>query len=73
MDIIYCITQDIHTLTDTEVTSLLKFLVRECDRRFLDHTEIVEEAEQEIQMEIDMEEDGAFNTADYACVDVQGW
>ena len=73
MDIIYCVAQDAHTLTDTEVTALLKFLVRECDRRFIDYTEVVEEAEQELQIEADMAEDRPFDEIDYACVDVQGW
>jgi hypothetical protein len=42
---------NIHTLEDSEVTALLKFLVRECDRRYIDHMEAIEEAEEELEAE----------------------
>ena len=42
---------NIHTLEDSEITALLKFLIRECDRRYIDHIEIIEEAEEELEAE----------------------
>lgn len=70
MDLLYCLTTDAHTLTDTEVTAILKFFVRECDRRFIDYQEVIEEVEQEMEIECDMEED---TIPDYICTDQQGW
>lgn len=70
MDLFHCLTADAHTLTDTEVTAILKFFVRECDRRFIDYQEVIEEVEQEMEIECDMEED---NIPDYICTDQQGW
>ena len=70
MDILTCVTMDIHTLEDSEVTNLLKFLVRECDRRFIDYQEAIEEVEQEIEAEFynEMEQD-----YDYHHEDEMGW
>lgn len=44
---------NIHTLDDSEIAALLKFLIRECDRRYIDYTEIIEEAEEELEIEAD--------------------
>ena len=67
MDLLYCLTTDAHTLEDSEITALLKFFIRECDRRFIDYQEVIEEAEQEMEAEFDAEYD------DYSCTDQEGW
>ena len=70
MDLIYCLTADVHTLEDTEITTLLKFFIKECDRRFIDYQDIIEEAEQEIEQEIKQEIEEAYS---YDCIDQTGW
>lgn len=71
MDLLHCLTADAHTLEDSEITSLLKFFIKECDRRFIDYQDVIEEAEQEMETEFDEERENA--ESDYACVDIQGW
>ena len=71
MDLLHCLTADAHTLEDSEITALLKFFIKECDRRFIDYQDVIEEAEQEMEAEFDEERENA--EADYACVDIQGW
>ena len=66
MDLIYCLTADVHTLEDTEITTLLKFFIKECDRRFIDYQDIIEEAEQEMEEEIE-------EAYSYDCIDQTGW
>jgi hypothetical protein len=62
---------NIHTLEDTEVAATLKALIKECDRRFIDHMDIVEEAEEELEYEAEAEL--AQEVPDYSCADIQGW
>lgn len=62
---------NIHTLEDSEVAAVLKALIRECDRRFIDHTDIVEEAEEELELEAEAELEE--EPLDYACIDQTGW
>ena len=69
MDILTCVTMDIHTLEDSEVRNLLKFLIRECDRRFIDYQEAVEECEQEMEAEFYAE----YDDCDHHHEDMQGW
>lgn len=71
MDLMHCLTADAHILEDSEIAALLKFFIRECDRRFTDYQDIIEEAEQEMAAEI--EAAYAEETPDYGCADIQGW
>lgn len=71
MDLMHCLTADAHILEDSEIAALLKFFIRECDRRFIDYQDIIEEAEQEMDAEI--EAAYAEETPDYGCADIQGW
>ena len=71
MDLMHCLTADAHTLEDSEIPALLKFFIKECDRRFIDYQDVIEEAEQEIEAEFD--EECANAVPDYACTDIQGW
>lgn len=70
MDLLCTLVQDAHTLADSEIEALLKFFVRECDRRFIDYQEVIEEVEQEMEMECDMEME---QEPDYIGIDKQGW
>lgn len=72
MDLLCTLVQDAHTLTDSEIEALLKFFVRECDRRFLDYQEVIEEVEQEMEIEYDMEKEME-QEPDYIGVEKQGW
>lgn len=70
MDLLCCLTQDAHTLEDSEIEALLKFFIRECDRRFIDYQSTIEEVEQEMEIECDMEME---QEPDYIGTDKQGW
>lgn len=70
MDLLYTLAQDAHTLEDSEIEALLKFFIRECDRRFIDYQEVIEEVEQEMEMEMEAELEENY---DYIGTDKQGW
>lgn len=70
MDLLCTLVQDAHTLTDSEIEALLKFFIRECDRRFIDYQSAIEEVEQEMEMEIEAELEENY---DYIGTDKQGW
>lgn len=70
MDLLCTLVQDAHTLEDSEIEALLKFFIRECDRRFIDYQSTIEEVEQEMEIEIEAELEKNY---DYAGVDKQGW
>lgn len=70
MDLLCTLAQDAHTLEDSEIEALLKFFIRECDRRFIDYQSTIEEVEQEMEIECDMEME---QEPDYIGTDKQGW
>ena len=63
--------ENIHTLEDSEITSLFTTLMVEMDRRFIDIEDAYEEGQEIIEHQYDCEEEDIEDAYDHA--DRMGW